>query len=222
MRLLSLAAFVLAASLATGAYASVSGPVADFGAEQPSADARFAVESILAKGGLDGRCFAVVDKNGARLYVFDQRGRLLGAAPVLLGQQVGDATVPGVGDKQPSDVLPNERTTPAGRFVTEPGRNIDGDSVIWVDYSASFAIHRVRAGASYARRMQRLQARASAAHRVSLGCVVVESDFFDHVVWPAFGRRAGVVYVLPETRPVASLFPPPSLAIADTKTSVTR
>jgi hypothetical protein len=48
---------------------------------------------------------------------------------------------------------------------------------------------------------------------VSLGCVVVPGEFFDRVVWPAFGQGAGVVYVLPETRPVASLFAAPVVAL---------
>ena len=208
MRLQSLAALVLAAAASSAAIG------ADFGAERPSADARFATESILAGRGQAGLPFAVVDKAAARLYVFDTRGRLLGAAPALLGQQVGDETVPGVGDKPPAEVLPHERTTPAGRFVTEPGRNLEGEAVVWVDYDSGFAIHRVRPGASYTPRVERLRSAAPAEHRVSLGCVVVEGGFFDRIVWPAFGHGAGVVYVLPETRPVASLFAAPALAVA--------
>ena len=35
--------------------------------------------------------------------------------------------------------------------------------------------------------------------RLSLGCVVVPVKFYLDVVQPLLGRRAGVVYVLPET-----------------------
>jgi len=223
VRALTLVTLLLATMLSATAARATALATVDFGAEQPSSAARFAVESILASGGQARRCFAVVDKGDARVYVFDALGHLLGAAPVLLGQQVGDATVPGVGDKRPEDVLPSERTTPAGRFVTEPGRNLDEEDVVWVDYGASFAIHRVRAGTSYAARMARLQTRSPAAHRVSFGCVVVDGEFFDRVIWPAFGHGAGIVYVLPETRPVASLFPRAPLEIAGTvKTSLSR
>lgn len=183
-------------------------PLPDFQGHRPSAQARFATEAILAGDHHLGRPFAVVDKLDARLYVFDRDGRLVGQTPALLGQQPGDHTVPGVGDKPPSQVLPHERTTPAGRFAGEPGFNDEGDAVIWVDYDSGLAIHRVRPGASYELRMQRLAQPGVAGKRVSLGCVVVDGTFFDTVVRPTLGRSKSVIYVLPETRPVATLFGP--------------
>jgi hypothetical protein len=150
--------------------------------------------------------YAIVDKQRAQLFVFDADGRLAGATPVLIGQQPGDETVPGVGDKPPSQVRPEERTTPAGRFASEPGRNLSGEDVVWVDYDSGFAIHRLRPGASYAPRLQRLRSPDPRAHRVSLGCIVVPVAFYEHVVAPRLGQHRGVVYVLPETRPLASLW----------------
>ncbi len=102
--------------------------------------------------------------------------------------------------------MPAERTTPAGRFASEPGRNLSGEHVVWVEYDSGFAIHRVRPGAGYERRLQRLASATPADNRASLGCVVVGPTFYDEVVAPALGQQRGVVYVLPETRPVASLF----------------
>lgn len=225
MRLHGLAAIALVLSAAIAQARPAPDRVdgtADFGAEPASPAARFAARAILQANGQRGHAFAVVDKAGARLYVFDARGRLLGAAPALLGQATGDDTVPGVGSKPPSQVLPQERTTPAGRFEAEPGRNLDGDRVVWVDYDSGFAIHRVRRGASYAPRLQRLGAASPAAHRVSLGCVVVASEFFDRVVWPVLGQGQAVVYVLPETRPLASLFPAPTLALDEGRDTAAR
>jgi len=41
--------------------------------------------------------------------------------------------------------------------------------------------------------------------RISYGCIVVPVAFYDAVVRPSLGRQRGVVYVLPETRPVAEM-----------------
>lgn len=52
--------------------------------------------------------------------------------------------------------LPHERTTPAGRFLAEAGRNADGDDIFWVDYDVAVSMHRVRAHVPAERRLQRL------------------------------------------------------------------
>jgi hypothetical protein len=60
----------------------------------------------------------------------------------LLGGARGD-TVPGIGALQIADVLPEERTTPAGRFVGERGHNARGEDVVWVDYDAAVSMRLV-------------------------------------------------------------------------------
>ena len=115
-------------------------------------------------------------------------------------------SVPGVGDKPLSQIRPEERTTPAGRFESEPGRNLSGEHIVWLDYDAGLAIHRVRPGASYGARVQRLSTDGGSDKRVSLGCVVVPEAFFDDVVAPVLGRQRGVVYVLPEMGPAQTTF----------------
>ena len=102
--------------------------------------------------------------------------------------------------------ISSDRLAPAGRFPSEPGRNDKGEAIIWIDYEASIAIHRLRAAPAAERRPARL---ASAAHddkRISLGCVVVPVEFYKSVVSPSLGRGRGVVYVLPESRPARALF----------------
>jgi hypothetical protein len=174
---------------------------------QPSADVRALVRVTLASGDHRHRPFAVVDKRAARLHVFDADGRPLADTPVLLGAARGDHSVPGVGDRSPQDIAPHERTTPAGRFVAEPGRNLDGEHVLWFDYGAGLAIHRLRPSAAHAARSQRLARADARDKRVSLGCVVVPGVFYDSVVVPLLAKRRGaVVYVLPETVPAAHLF----------------
>ena len=172
-----------------------------------SPDARQMRQWVQEHGDAQGRPFAVVDKKAATLFVFSARGELVGATPALLGLAPGDHAVPGIGQRPLSKIKPHERTTPAGRFASEPGLNLDGEHVIWVDYDAGFAIHRLRPGASLARRERQLATPTPGDNRASLGCVVVPGSFYDSVVRPVLGRGHGLVYVLPETRSLQSWLP---------------
>ncbi|WP_205960696.1 L,D-transpeptidase [Ramlibacter rhizophilus] len=162
--------------------------------------ARSLAEWVLASGDAQGMPFAIVDKQAATLYLFDATQALITSTPVIVGQTVGDHTTPGVGQRtQLGRVGRDERTTPAGRFETKPGRNLQGEHVVWLDYDAAFAIHRVREGPRYEERLARLASASPRDNRDSLGCVVVPVDFYLKHVQEVFGRRAGVVYVLPES-----------------------
>ena len=174
-----------------------------------TADARYVAEWALQSSDNQHRPFAVVDKKAARIYVFDAEGRLLGAANALLGQAPGDHSVPGVGDGDVNRIPLANRTTPAGRFASEPGRNLSGEAIVWFDYNAALAIHRVRPGASQEQRLERLASGTPSDNRASLGCVVVLPEFYDSVVQPTLGRHRGVVYVLPESQPVQAMFGAP-------------
>lgn len=149
-----------------------------------------------------GRPFAVVDKSTARLRLYTADGQPAGETAVLLGSARGDASAAGVGLRtQQQRLSARDRTTPAGRFVAEVGPNHSGETVVWVDPQAAFAIHRLRAGAGAAERRRRLAAVAAgdaAQARVSAGCVVVPVAFFEHRVLPLMQRGGAVVYVLPE------------------------
>ena len=156
-----------------------------------------------------GRPWAVVDKVNARLFVFAADDRLVATTPALLGLARGDSSAPGVGLKAATYVPPDERTTPAGRFVSRPGRNLKGEAVVWVDYKAAVAIHRLRPSPRHERRPQRLASAKSADNRITLGCVVVSGAFYDKVIAPLLGQEFGVVYVLPESGDWTALFADP-------------
>lgn len=177
-----------------------------------SPDARFVWQWVMDSGDTRGQPFAVVDKRAARLYVFGADGQLLGATNALLGQGAGDHSVPGVADGDLADIPVADRTTPAGRFASQPGRNLTGELIVWFDYNAALAIHRVRPGASQAQRLQQIASATPDDNRASLGCVVVPPEFYDTVVQPALGRQRGVVYVLPERSPVQAMFGAPALS----------
>lgn len=164
----------------------------------PSADAMRTVRQALNGHDAQGQPFAVVDKQQARLHVFHADGRLAGSTPALLGLAKGDYSAPGVGERVLTGIPLAERTTPAGRFASQPGTNLKGESIVWIDYQAALAIHRLRPSPPAERRAQRLASATADDNRISLGCVVVSGEFFDRVVWPVMGQGKAVVYVLPE------------------------
>lgn len=179
----------------------------DFGAVRAPSDVTRVAAWAVRKSDNGERPFAIVDKRQAQVYVFAAGGRLLGASPVLLGYASGDHSVAGIGEKAIEDIRPQERTTPAGRFESAPGRNTLGDDVVWVDYDAAVSMHRVRATNPKERRLERLASKTAADNRITWGCINVPVDFFDSTVWPNLGRGRAVVYVLPEKRPLTAFFP---------------
>jgi hypothetical protein len=183
--------------LAAGcAVAWTSGAQAQTSARDPAP--AFAAH-VLASNDHGGRPFAIVDKNNAWIVVHRADGTVAGSARVLLGAARGDWTLPGVGQRTQNGTLrPEDLTTPAGRFVAQPGHNHTGETVVWVDIDAAFAIHRLRPGPREAERARRLSTHGADDKRVSAGCVVVAGRFFDEIVQPVLGGGPAVVYVLPE------------------------
>jgi hypothetical protein len=171
-----------------------------------SADAGTLLAWISASNDHAGSAFVIVDKKRAQLLVFDGRAQLRADSPVLLGAALGDDTVPGIGERPIAQVLPSERTTPAGRFVAERGRNAQGEDVVWVDYDAAVSMHRVRTGNALERRSERLATPTIADNRISYGCINVPADFYDAHVQPMFSAKKSMVYVLPDLKAVQQVF----------------
>jgi len=186
--------------------AVVASPQPDFGGAIVGPDMAALVRWVVATDDHGRRPFAVVDKREARIHVFDGSGRLIESAWILLGQAIGDDSVPGIGSKAIADIPPEERTTPAGRFVTMPGRNANDRPVVWVDYDGGVSMHVVITGTPGEHRLERLASPDPARHRISWGCINLPADFFKRVVQPAFAEPGGIVYVLPETRPLGDVF----------------
>jgi hypothetical protein len=187
----------------------IDGPFrsADFGSHPASADARFVADWVADSGDSQGLPYLVLDKRDARLFVFAADGRLIDTTPVLLGAAPGDDSVEGIGNRPMDQVRPEEKTTPAGRFVAEAGRNTAGEEVVWVDYDAAVSMHRLRLVDPKERRLERLASPDPAQRRISYGCINVPVAFFESVVWPLLRSNRAVTYVLPETRGVDQVFP---------------
>jgi hypothetical protein len=179
---------------------------AEFGPYKPSPAARHVADWVVRSRDNAGQHFILIDKPRARVIVFEPRGRLLGTAPVLLGLARGDHTVPGIGDRKLSDIAPHERTTPAGRFVAERGRNAEGEDIIWVDYEAAVSMHRVRPLKPEERRLERLASISVADNRISFGCINVPVTFYNQVLDRIVGSDGAIVYVLPDVRTVQEVF----------------
>jgi hypothetical protein len=172
----------------------------------PSTAARLAAW-ITASGDNEAMPFVIVDKPGASVQVFDAGGRLVGAAPALLGLAVGDDSAPGIGKRKLSAIRPEQRTTPAGRFIGRLGPAKGEGQVLWVDYGAAISLHPVVTANPKERRLQRLRSLSPEDHRISYGCINVPAKFYRDVVRKTFMGTHGVVYVLPDTRPVEEVFP---------------
>lgn len=172
--------------------------------ESASVDVRRMAHWVADSRDNGARAFVIIDKRDARVYLFDPDAKLQTAVPALLGSARGDHTVPGVGDKPIAEVLDEEKTTPAGRFVAEVGESSSrGEDVVWVDYDAAVSMHRI------IQKPERLQAMATPTpedNRMSFGCINLPVDFYEKSLRPAVDRTGVVVYVLPETRPLQETF----------------
>jgi hypothetical protein len=179
---------------------------ADFRSYQPTPDARRMADWVVARHDNARMPFIVLDKRDARLYVFQPDGELIDQTPVLLGAAHGDETYPGIGDVPIAQVKPYQRTTAAGRFVTRPGLDADHTDVVWLDYDAALAMHRVINKVKSEHRLQRIASPNPKVRRISWGCINIPIAFFDTYISPVFGKRQGVTYVIPERKTFTEVF----------------
>ena len=200
-------------------------PLAQFSGKAASSDVHRVADWVVATSDNQGLPFIIVDKKEAKVYVFGAAGHLQDTSPALLGLARGDDSVPGIGERPMASIRPAERTTPAGRFVAELGVNSEGEDILWVDYADAISMHRVRATNPVERRLQRLASTTASDNRISYGCINLPAAFYELSVKPTFAGHGGIVYVLPETRPLHATFPgvkPAELAMASASSNAWR
>lgn len=180
--------------------------LAFFGKERPTEAVRQVANWSVYSGDHQKMAFVIVDKKDARVWVFKPDGKLVSSTPALLGAAIGDASVPGIGEKPLSQVKPEEKTTPAGRFIAEPGTNLNGEDIVWVSYDLAVSMHRVRPTVKSERRLERLASSTAADNRISFGCINLPPTFYERVLSPTVHKYGAVIYVLPETRSPGELF----------------
>ena len=176
-------------------------------AKPASATAAEVANWVLASGDNRGLPFVIIDKVVAEVFVFSADGQEQGATPALLGLARGDDSAPHIGDREMSAIRPGERTTPAGRFVAGFGAAKGQRKVLWVDYATAISMHPVVTANPKEHRLQRLRSPSPRDNRITFGCINVPAAFYDAVVRPTFAGTTGVVYILPETRPLDEVFP---------------
>lgn len=197
---------------------SISAPRSATAAAIASRDTLRLAAWIVANADNDGLPYIIVDKAGAAVFASDPQGRPAGSASALLGLGRGDDSLPGIGDRKLSAILPEERITPAGRFVAALGENLSGKAILWVDYEAAISLHPVVTTNLIERRAERLATRSPSDNRISYGCINVPAEFFSTVVQPLFEAAGGIVYVLPETRSIETMLrKTPAFAAAPAK-----
>lgn len=179
---------------------------ADFRGEEPSADARHVADWVVFTRDNARHAFVLVDKKDARVYVFGPDGKLQDSAPALLGSARGDDSFPGIGEKPLKLIKSYEKTTPAGRFVAEPGLNTNNEDIVWVDYDAAVSMHRIRPTVAKERRLERLATLTVDDNRISFGCINLPVSFYENVLSTTVKQLGAVVYVLPETRSPKKVF----------------
>jgi hypothetical protein len=161
---------------------------------------------ITASNDNAGLPFMIIDKQAADVFAFNAIGLLLGRAPVLVGLAPGDDSAPGVGDLKLAAIKPDQRTTPAGRFVAKFGGSDGHGTVLWVDYADAISMHPVITTNPAEHRLKRIKSTSPADHRISFGCINVPAAFYNYVVVKAF-KGGGVIYILPDSKPLAQVFP---------------
>jgi hypothetical protein len=180
--------------------------LADFRGEDPTPETRLVANWAVTTGNHGRHAFVIVDKKDARVYVFGPDGALQDSAPALLGAARGDDSFPGIGDKPLEQVRPEEKTTPAGRYVAEPGQNTSGEDVVWVDYDAAVSMHRIRPLVARERRLERLASLTTDDNRISFGCINLPVSFYENVLSPAVRKYGAIIYVLPEVKTPQQVF----------------
>ena len=161
---------------------------------------------VASTGDNGGRPFIVIDKIGAEVFLYDSAGQFMGKAPALLGSAAGDDSTPGVGDRELNEIKPEERTTPAGRFVANFGIARGNERVLWVDYPTAISLHPVVTGSRKEQRLKRLKSPTADDNRITYGCINVPAAFYAQAVRPLFEDKGGVVYILPDTKPLSEVF----------------
>jgi hypothetical protein len=179
---------------------------ADVRGEFLSADVQHIADWAVHSGDPQGLPFIIVDKVNARAVAFDRTGKLLRSTPILTGMGVGDRFEPGVLQMDMYQTKPSQRITPAGRYVAEEDLNLAGERVLWVDYDAGIALHKMPAKKTKQRRHERMRSPDPGDHRITYGCINVPPEFYDRVVRGHFRAKGGIVYVLPDSIPLKAVF----------------
>lgn len=172
----------------------------------PSQSARVVMDWVLASRDNGTLPYMVIDKVAAEAYVFNAVGEKIGETPALLGSAKGDTSAPGIGERELRHIPPQDRTTPAGRFIAKFGHASGNQRVLWVDWTTAVSLHPVVTANRSEHRLQRIASPTPDDNRITYGCINVPAAFYKDVVVPLLADTAAVVYILPEERSLNEVF----------------
>lgn len=78
--------------------------------------------------------------------------------------------------------------------MTDPGRNLRGDDIGWIDYDAAISLHRLLSVRVSERRPQRLASPRLPEERISHGYVNAHGRFYNQLIAPLFDQPQGGVH----------------------------
>ena len=204
LRAFAVCLFLLGAGAPAAALAATSKTVE---AVEPPQTVTYMAGWVVRSGDNEDLPFVIVDKAAAMVFVYDAHGEMLGATPALVGTTPGDDAVPGIGDRELSDIPVEDRTTPAGRFLGGYGPAVGGREVLWVDFATAISLHPVVTSHPEEKRVERLKSPEVDDNRITYGCINVSRKFYNKVVRPTLKDTKGVFYVLPDSKDLADVFP---------------
>ena len=193
-----------AASTKASTKAAQAAP-SDAALQSAQAEVRRLARWVVESGDNAGLPFLLVDKVNAEVLAFNAAGELQATTPALLGMARGDRLL-APNSATMAEMRPEERITPAGRFVSRLARDSDGKQLLVLDYEAAISLHPVIKGKPEERRAERLNSATRRDNRISYGCINVPAQFYATIVAPTFTNTRGIVYVLPETAPASAMF----------------
>jgi len=150
---------------------------ADLARERASAEVREVALWAVDSHDHAGLPFVVVDKARARLFAFDQDGRLRGSTSVLLSE--GAAIPP----------------TPTGRFVADGIRSAQVDGIVWEHDGATVSLHCLPDALTSASSPGGVQRLPSSDPQISDGSLHVSGDFYRDYLSP-LKSQVSIAYVL--------------------------
>ena len=177
----------------------------DLALQSSSEEVRRVARWVTRSGDNSGLPFVLIDKANARVYSYNPAGVLQAAAPVLLGMAKGDKLI-APNSAAMSEMPPQSRITPAGRFVSRLAIDSDGKELLVLDYDASISLHPVVKGTPEEHRAARLKSPTSDDNRISFGCINAPPAFYTNFISAPFRHTKGIVYVLPEMGLASALF----------------
>jgi hypothetical protein len=84
--------------------------------------------------------------------------------------------------------------------------NLERETVLWVEYDLGIALHKLSPKRTKQQRHERMATRDPTDNRITYGCINVPPAFYERVVAAHFRPRGGIVYVLPDSTPIKSVF----------------